>query len=142
MLMPSLHYWRSVSVERLYPVTFNQEVESRYTLPCQIDHDFAGSVYENEPPGTSILTVKAQQQNAEIEYYVTNITTTAGKQVTRLFDIDTKLGILSTAQVLDREAGAEMYDVEVYAIVVNTDTSQTSKTKVRVYVIFFQFDLH
>lgn len=110
--------------------------------PVFEDHDFAGSVYENEPPGTSILTVKAQQQNAEIEYYVTNITTTAGKQVTRLFDIDTKLGILSTAQVLDREAGAEMYDVEVYAIVVNTDTSQTSKTKVRVYVIFFQFDLH
>ncbi|KAI5710531.1 hypothetical protein M8J76_011971 [Diaphorina citri] len=99
--------------------------------PAFEENEYSGSVYENEPPGTSILTVKAEQQNAEIEYYVTNITTTAGKQVNRLFDIDTKLGIVTTAQILDREAGAEIYDVEVYAVVVNTESPQTSKTKKR-----------
>ena len=99
-----------------------------------------GSVYENEPPGTSVITVSARQKDnslAEIEYYVTNVTGLGGKQAGRLFDVDTKLGVVSTAEVLDREAAAEWYEVEIYAIVVNTHTPQTGKTKVRrLYFIF------
>lgn len=92
---------------------------------------FAGSVYENESPGTSILTVsaKADLVNADVEFYVTNVTGD-GKQVDRLFDIDTKLGVLSTAAVLDREAGVDTYEVEVYALVAS-GIPRTSKTKVR-----------
>uniref|UniRef100_T1GLD3 Cadherin domain-containing protein n=1 Tax=Megaselia scalaris TaxID=36166 RepID=T1GLD3_MEGSC len=88
----------------------------------------AGSVYENEPIGTSILTVSARLNSFEIEYYVTNVTTTTGQQVDRLFDIDPKLGILSTAKELDREAGWDTYEVEVYAITLG-GMIRTSKTK-------------
>ncbi|XP_061392189.1 cadherin-related tumor suppressor-like [Musca vetustissima] len=101
----------------------------------------SGSVYENEPIGTSILTVSARLNSAEIEYYVTNITavntgTTNSLTITgtdsktyvneRLFDIDTRLGILSTAKELDREAGADMYEVEVYAIALGGSPRTTS----------------
>lgn len=74
-----------------------------------------GSVYENEPIGTNILTVCANLQNAAIEYYVTNVTGN-GRQVDRLFDIDAKSGVISTAAELDREAGVDTYEIEVYAI--------------------------
>lgn len=89
---------------------------------------FSGSVYENEPPGTSILTVSARYETADVEYYVTNVTG-AGVQVDRLFDIDTKLGVLSTAAALDREAGVDTYEIEVFAIVVG-NSPRTSNTKV------------
>ncbi|XP_037957804.1 cadherin-related tumor suppressor-like [Teleopsis dalmanni] len=96
----------------------------------------SGSVYENEPTGTSILTVSAHLSSTEIEYYVTNVTAVgAGKnngfyqQVDRLFDIDTKLGILSTAKELDREAGPDTYEIEVYAIALG-GVPRTTSTKV------------
>uniref|UniRef100_A0A1I8MY28 Cadherin domain-containing protein n=1 Tax=Musca domestica TaxID=7370 RepID=A0A1I8MY28_MUSDO len=103
----------------------------------------SGSVYENEPIGTSILTVSARLNSAEIEYYVTNITAvnTGASSVSgdfsdtkmlvneRLFDIDTRLGILSTAKELDREAGADTYEVEVYAIALG-GSPRTTSTKV------------
>ncbi|KAG8226847.1 hypothetical protein J437_LFUL004088 [Ladona fulva] len=105
-----------------------------------------GSVYENEPIGTSIVTVGARLPGnslAEVEYYVTNVTVAtvsrstgdginslhSMQQVDRLFDIDTKLGVISTAVVLDREGGADAYDVEVYAVVVSSLTPQTMATR-------------
>jgi hypothetical protein len=89
-------------------------------------------VYENEPPGTSILTVRAKGQpdNRELEYYVMNVTGAQGRQVDRLFDVDTKLGILATAAQLDREAGSDTYTVEVAAIVANSPTPITASTRV------------
>jgi hypothetical protein len=92
----------------------------------------AGSVYENEPPGTSILTVRAKGRpdNTALEYYVMNVTGAQGRQVDRLFDVDTKLGILATAAQLDREAGSDTYIVEVAAIVANSPTAITSSTRV------------
>lgn len=89
---------------------------------------FTGSVYENEPPGTSILTVSANFDSGEVEYYVTNVTGDGG-QVDRLFDIDTKLGVLSTATQLDREFGVDVYEIEVYAIVAE-GSPKTTRTKV------------
>ncbi|XP_017046203.1 LOW QUALITY PROTEIN: cadherin-related tumor suppressor [Drosophila ficusphila] len=95
----------------------------------------AGSVYENEPIGTSILTVNAHLESAEIEYFVTNVTAFGShKQVDRLFDIDAKLGILSTAAELDREDGPDAYEVEVYAIALS-GPPRTSRTTVRVTVL-------
>lgn len=104
--------------------------------------DLFGEVFENAPTGTSILTVRAQVSGAaggDIEYYVTNVTGN-GKQVDRLFDIDTKLGILSTAIELDRENGIDTYEVEVYAIVIGSEP-RTSNTKVSVvyHTSFFFF---
>ncbi|RZC34665.1 Cadherin domain containing protein [Asbolus verrucosus] len=97
---------------------------------------FSGSVYENEPPGTSILTVSANFDSGEVEYYVTNVTGD-GAQVDRLFDIDTKLGVVSTATQLDREYGVDVYEVEVYAIVTG-GSPKTTRTKVSlVKAIYF-----
>ncbi len=91
--------------------------------------EYFGSVYENEMPGTSVATVTAKfSSSVDIEYYVTNVTGD-GKQVDRLFDIDTKLGILSTAAQLDRELGVDTYEIEVYAIIIG-GSPRTSKTKV------------
>lgn len=92
-----------------------------------------GSVYENEPIGTSILQVSARSRrsNIELEYYVTNVT--AGDnalQVDRLFDVNTKTGVLSTAAVLDRETGVQWYEVELYAIEIGGGKPSTTSTKV------------
>ncbi|EAT41892.1 AAEL006534-PA, partial [Aedes aegypti] len=96
--------------------------------PVFVKKDMFGSVSENEPIGTSILTVSAYLNSvSDIEYYVTNVTGD-GKQVNRLFDIDTKLGILSTAAELDRESGVESYEVEVYAIALG-GMPRTTNTK-------------
>lgn len=101
-------------------------------------NELFGSVYENEPIGTSILTVNAHLAGAEIEYFVTNVTTSSSlsagdkeilAQVDRLFDIDAKLGILSTAVELDREAGPPTYEIVVHAIALS-GKPRTAHTKV------------
>lgn len=121
----------AVQNERKYTETYltiisSSDVENG---PKFVSSSFSGSVYENEPAGTSILTVSAKYTSGEVEYYVTNVTG-GGSQVDRLFDIDTKLGVLSTATELDRELGVETYEIEVFAIVVGADILRTSKTKV------------
>nr|XP_031839456.1 cadherin-related tumor suppressor-like [Nomia melanderi] len=97
--------------------------------PGQIE----GSVCENEPIGTSILKVTARSRRSgiDLEYYVTNVTAgSGGPQVDRLFDVDTKTGILSTAAALDRETGIQWYEVELYAISVGSTRPATTSTKV------------
>lgn len=97
------------------------------------DDEFDGNVYENEPAGTNILTVSARHvanEQYEVEYYITNITGLGERMEHRIFDIDPKLGIISTAVVLDREAGSEWYEIEVYAIVTNSMVPISGMTKV------------
>ncbi|KAJ8688394.1 hypothetical protein QAD02_024189 [Eretmocerus hayati] len=92
-----------------------------------------GSVAENEATGTSVLRLRARSRrsNEQIEYYVTNVTAgQGGPQLDRLFDVDPSTGILSTAAPLDREAGVEWYNVEVFAIVATGSKPSTSSTKV------------
>ncbi|KAH8409560.1 hypothetical protein KR222_008523 [Zaprionus bogoriensis] len=112
--------------------------ESHGDVPVFEKHNtLFGSVYENEPIGTSILTVNAQLAGAEIEYFVTNVTaftTLSTVQVDRLFDIDAKLGILSTAVELDREAGPPTYEIVVHAIAL-TGRPRTAYTRVKVAVL-------
>lgn len=91
--------------------------------------DLIGSIYENEPISTSILTVAAQlDEGLEIEYYVINVTAN-NKQTDGLFDIDRKTGVLSSAFELDRESGAEQFEIEVCAIAAE-GRPRTSTTKV------------
>ena len=93
-----------------------------------------GSVYENEAAGASILRMNARSRrsNEALEYYVASVTAGAnGPQVDKLFEVDAKTGILSTAEALDREAGVEWYEVEIYAIVTGGGKPSTSSTKVR-----------
>jgi hypothetical protein len=101
--------------------------------PVFASESLSGSVYENEPVGTSVVSLKARMSDnprAEIEYYVTNVTGAGGRQTERLFDVDTKSGLVSTAQPLDREAGHDYYEVHLYAIVLNAGAPHTSSTKV------------
>lgn len=119
-------------------VTLITVPDSSVNGPIFENTDLFGSVYENEPIGTSILTVTARLNNANIEYYVTNVTGD-GRQVDRLFDIDPKLGILSTAAELDREFGVDVYEIEVYAIALG-GPPRTASTKV--CLLFFKYFLN
>ncbi|XP_045494732.1 cadherin-related tumor suppressor [Colias croceus] len=90
------------------------------------------SVAENEPGGTAVLNMTNNYRSG-LEYYIVNVTGD-GKQVDRLFDIDSSLGILSTAVPLDREAGVEKYEVEVCAVS-SSSPLQSTTTKVEVVIL-------
>ncbi|XP_045523939.1 cadherin-related tumor suppressor isoform X1 [Pieris brassicae] len=90
------------------------------------------SVAENEPAGTAILNMTNNYKSG-LEYYIVNVTGD-GRQVDRLFDIDSSLGILSTAVPLDREAGIEKYEVEVCAVSSGSPLKSTT-TKVEVVIL-------
>lgn len=60
---------------------------------------YQGAISENEPLGSSIMTVTASRGGAsvldasdDVEYYITNITSPDGLLQNRLFDIDVKRG--------------------------------------------------
>lgn len=86
------------------------------------------SVAENEPPGTAVLNLTNNYKSG-LQYYIVNVTGD-GKQVDRLFDVDSGLGILSTAVSLDRETGVDRYEVEICAVSFGTPL-KTTTTKVR-----------
>ncbi|KAJ8730776.1 hypothetical protein PYW08_002189 [Mythimna loreyi] len=90
------------------------------------------SVAENEPAGTAVLNLTNNYKSG-LEYYIVNVTGD-GRQVDRLFDIDSSLGILSTAVSLDREAGVDRYEVEIYAVSSGTPL-KTTTTKVEVVIL-------
>nr|CAG4643690.1 EOG090X0007 [Lepidurus arcticus] len=102
---------------------------------------YASSVAENEPIGTSVISVSAKSivhPLAEIEYYVVNISASQGSWPSILplaFDLDPKTGLLSTAASLDREVGVEEYALTVVAVTLGTPTPQTSLAKVLVKVL-------
>lgn len=99
---------------------------------------YQGSIFENEPLGSSILSVAAitqgsvlDSESASVEYYITNITSPNGVLQNRLFDIDVKRGILSTAEILDREMGVWNFHIEIYALRVSARGLYTASTQVR-----------
>lgn len=98
---------------------------------------YEGSVYENEPLGTTVL--KLDPLSGQIEYYVVNVTGSNGRQADRMFSVDVKLGVLYTAATLDREGGADRYVVHVYATNVGSQTPKTGHIQVCYIFIFFFF---
>lgn len=95
---------------------------------------YEGSVYENEPLGTSVL--RLDPLLGQIEYYVVNVTGFNGRQADRMFSVDVKLGVLYTAATLDREGGADRYVVHVYATNVGSQTPKTGHIQVCVYIYY------
>ena len=92
--------------------------------PSFTQASYSGQVYENEPAGTSILTVSAYSSNGagnSVEYYITGITADGVPQP-HYFQVNPTTGVLSTWEELDREKGASVFRVEVYAV----DTSATA----------------
>lgn len=96
---------------------------------------YEGSVYENEPVGTSVL--RMDPSPGQMEYYVVNVTVGRpdGRQADRMFSVDVKLGVLYTAATLDREGGADRYVVHVYATNVGSQTPKTGH--IQVFIIYF-----
>lgn len=93
---------------------------------------YAGSVSENEPAGTNVLTVSARFTGnplADVEYFIYNVS--AGHRgVPLLFEIDSESGVVSTSAILDREADAEEYELDIIAVTRGTASPQTSVCKV------------
>lgn len=106
---------------------------------ASVRRDYEGSVYENEPLGTSVLRIDPPPLPGQIEYYVVNVTGSGGRQADRMFSVDVKLGVLYTAATLDREGGADQYVVHVYATNVGSQTPKTGHIQVFFLSYFFFF---
>ena len=115
--------------------------ESRDTPRLNFSRTFyRGSILENEPIGTTVLSVSASVLNVlrgsgkgvtgDIEYYITNITSKSGDLQDRFFDIDVRRGVLSTSTVLDREMGVWNFVIDIYAIVLSSKGLETARVQV------------
>jgi hypothetical protein len=93
---------------------------------------YTGSVSENEPAGTNVLTVSARYTGnplAQVEYFIYNVTAN-NRGVPLVFEIDPESGVVSTSGILDREANAEEYELDIIAVTRATPSPQTSLCKV------------
>ena len=93
---------------------------------------YSSQVYENEPSGTSIITVSVNQgarSGADVEYYLTKVSADDEDQK-RIFQVNPTSGMVSTTEPLDRETGYDLYEVEVYAVDRSSNTAQTRKAVV------------
>ncbi|XP_022249667.1 cadherin-related tumor suppressor-like [Limulus polyphemus] len=98
--------------------------------------EYSGSVFENEPVGTVVLSVRAQYPSGpagDVEYYLTAIYGNDLPQ-NRVFAINKKNGVITTAVVLDRDNNVQVYELEIYAVDISVRTPKTSKTKVTITV--------
>ncbi|KAF6207508.1 hypothetical protein GE061_015954 [Apolygus lucorum] len=122
----------AVQPERKSMDTYITIISAGGSGPVFLNDSLSGTISENEPPGTVVVTVQASAgKSDDVEFYVTNVTGGNGRISERLFDVGVKSGVLSTAVVLDRESGQEWYTVTVTAIVSNSPTPRTSFTQVR-----------
>ncbi|XP_034242059.1 cadherin-related tumor suppressor-like [Thrips palmi] len=125
----------AVQVDRLSTDAYITVLAAGEPGPEFVGGSARGQVAENMPAGTSVATVRAvlpSRPDAVLELYVTNVTACgSGAQADRLFAVDPKLGVVSTTQPLDREAGppsAPCYNVEVFATVAGAKRPQTAMT--------------
>lgn len=73
------------------------------------------SIPENEPIGSSVLSVDMLGNPTDIEFFITNITANGVLQP-KLFEVEEKSGLIKTADVLDSERGIEIFLVDVVAV--------------------------
>ncbi|XP_042548928.1 protocadherin Fat 4, partial [Dipodomys spectabilis] len=89
---------------------------------------------EGEPIGTNVISVEAASPRgaeAPVEYYIVSVRCEE-KTVGRLFTIGRHTGVLQTAAVLDREQGACLYLVDVYAIEKSSAFPRTQRAEVEI----------
>ncbi|XP_054721267.1 cadherin-related tumor suppressor-like [Uloborus diversus] len=95
--------------------------------------EYASSVLENKPVGTSVLSVRAEYPHGEsenqVEYFLTAVKNSAGAPVNRAFVINRFSGVISTASVLDRESGTRIFHLDVFAVDTAAQSPKTSKAK-------------
>ncbi|KAM4706620.1 protocadherin Fat 4-like [Discoglossus pictus] len=89
---------------------------------------------EGEPVGTNVISIEAASPRgveAMVEYFIVSVRC-EGKTVGRLFTIGRNTGVIQTAAVLDREHGARLYMVDVYAIEKETTFPRTQRAEVEI----------
>uniref|UniRef100_A0A2I3HFW5 Protocadherin Fat 4 n=1 Tax=Nomascus leucogenys TaxID=61853 RepID=A0A2I3HFW5_NOMLE len=94
---------------------------------------------EGEPIGTNVISIEAASprgSEAPVEYYIVSVRCEE-KTVGRLFTIGRHTGIIQTAAILDREQGACLYLVDVYAIEKSTAFPRTQRAEQFSVKIFY-----
>ncbi|XP_048189325.1 protocadherin Fat 4 [Perognathus longimembris pacificus] len=88
---------------------------------------------EGEPVGTDVIAVEAASPGAlaAVEYYIVSVRCEE-KTVGRLFTIGRHSGVVQTAAVLDREQGACLYLLDVYAIEKSAASPRTQRAQVEI----------
>uniref|UniRef100_A0A8C5P425 FAT atypical cadherin 4 n=1 Tax=Jaculus jaculus TaxID=51337 RepID=A0A8C5P425_JACJA len=89
---------------------------------------------EGEPIGTNVISIEAASprgSEAPVEYYIVSVRCEE-KTVGRLFTIGRHSGIIQTAAILDREQGACLYLVDVYALEKSSVFPRTQKAEVEI----------
>jgi len=100
--------------------------------PTFTSSSYLGQVYENQASGSSVVSVLASYPSnpgAIIAYYITNITSRGDRQPL-YFQIQMSTGLITTTQVLDREAGYDTFLIVVYAVERNAKTPRITSTTV------------
>ncbi|XP_062874781.1 protocadherin Fat 4 [Trichomycterus rosablanca] len=89
---------------------------------------------EGQPPGTNVISLDASSPRgaaAKVEYFIVAVRSSE-KAVGRLFTIGRHTGVIQTVTELDREQGADLYLVEVYAIETETSQPRTQRAEVEI----------
>ncbi|XP_019377369.1 PREDICTED: protocadherin Fat 4, partial [Gavialis gangeticus] len=89
---------------------------------------------EGEPIGTNVIAIEAASprgSEAQVEYYIVSVRC-EDKSLGRLFTIGRHTGVIQTAAILDREQGARLYLVDVYAIEKSAVLPRTQRAEVEI----------
>uniref|UniRef100_A0A671UUC1 Protocadherin Fat 4 n=1 Tax=Sparus aurata TaxID=8175 RepID=A0A671UUC1_SPAAU len=89
---------------------------------------------EGQPPGTNVISLDASSPRGsatKVEYFIVAVRS-GGKAVGRLFTIGRHTGVIQTAAELDREQGADLYLVDVYAIETDASQPRTQRAEVEI----------
>lgn len=87
---------------------------------------------EGEPIGTNVISIVAASPRgteALVEYFIVSVRC-EDKMFGRLFTIGRHTGVIQTAAILDREQGARLYLVDVYAIEKSAALPRTQRAEV------------
>uniref|UniRef100_A0A8C5S6R7 Cadherin domain-containing protein n=1 Tax=Laticauda laticaudata TaxID=8630 RepID=A0A8C5S6R7_LATLA len=96
---------------------------------------------EGEPIGTNVISIEAASPRGPeilVEYFIVSVRG-EDKKFGRLFTIGRHTGVIQTAAVLDREQGARLYLVDVYAIEKSAASPRTQKAEVKIFAFFIIF---
>ncbi|KAL9851842.1 LOW QUALITY PROTEIN: protocadherin Fat 4 [Geothlypis trichas] len=89
---------------------------------------------EGEPIGTNVISLEAASprgSEAQVEYYIVSVRC-EDRSLGRLFTIGRHTGVIQTAAILDREQGARLYLVDVYAIEKSSVLPRTQRAEVEI----------
>nr|XP_056711917.1 protocadherin Fat 4 [Euleptes europaea] len=89
---------------------------------------------EGEPIGTDVISIVAASPRgteALVEYFIVSVRC-EDKMFGRLFTIGRHTGVIQTAAILDREQGARLYLVDVYATEKSASLPRTQRAEVEI----------